>query len=73
MLMLLTSQKSSLILEKLSFVLLMALMATTPLVVRAEQALGLKRWLLAPVAEKVSLAEVLHYCRQSLLRVSHFQ
>jgi len=59
-LMVLTSQKSSLILEKLSFVLLMGsifvllmgLLAITPGVVRAKQAWGLRVWLWPPVSEK---------------------
>ena len=58
--MVLTSQKSSLILEKLSFVLLMGsifvllmgLLAITPGVVRAKQAWGLRVWLWPPVSEK---------------------
>ena len=73
LLLLLTSQKNSLILEKPSLALLMALMASTRLVVHAEQASGLKFWLWPPVAEKVSPAEVLHYYQQSLLSVNHFQ
>ena len=67
LLLLLTSQKNSLILEKPSLALLMALMASTRLVVHAEQASGLKFWLWPQVAEKVSPAEVLHYYKQSLL------
>ena len=73
LLLLLTSQKNSLILEKPSLALLMALMASTRLVVHAEQASGLKFWLWPPVAEKVSPSKVLHYCKQSLQSVSHFQ
>ena len=71
--MVLTSQKSSLILEKLSFVLLMGLLAITPGVVRELQASGLRVWLWSPVSEKVSPAEVFHYYKQSLLSVNHFQ
>ena len=71
--MVLTSQKSSWILEKLSFVLLKSLMATTPVVVWAQGVWGLKVWLWPPVAEKVTPAEVLHSYKQSLLSVSHFQ
>ena len=58
--MLLTSQKNSLILGKPSFVLLMALMATTPLVVGAEWALGLCLCLWPQMDEQISPAEVLH-------------
>ena len=58
---------------KHSFVLLMALMATTPVVVWARRVSGLKVWIRSPVAEIVSSVEVLHYYKQSLLSVNHFQ
>ena len=57
----------------LCFVLVTALMAKSHLVVRAEQAWVLKIWLWPSVAEKVSPSKVLHYCKQSLQSVSHFQ
>ena len=57
----------------LCFVLVTALMAKSHLVVRAEPAWVLKIWLWPSVAEKVSPSKVLHYCKQSLQSVSHFQ
>ena len=48
-------------------------MATTPMVVWAHWASVLKIWPRLQVAEKVSLAEVLLYYKQSLLSVNHFQ
>jgi len=66
-LLLLNSKNSYWMMEMLFFVFLMALIATTHLVVWADRALGFQ------VGEQVSPTEVLHYYNQSLLTLSHFQ
>ena len=71
--MLLTSENTFEGLRSSFFSLFLALIATTPMVVWAQRASGLKVWLRTPVAKKVSPAEVLLYYKQSLLSVNHLQ